>query len=133
FGFPLQSVREFAEVGSICRVPCCPAHIVGQMNLRGDILTLVDVRSALQIPSGDPAHGKVVVLQTEDLAVGVPVDEVLDVLHFRPGDLTGVPSALEASGGQYLQGTAPYDSQLLGILDLQKLFTGANLIVNEEP
>lgn len=133
FGFPLESVREFAEVGEICRVPCCPPHIVGQVNLRGDILTLVDVRPALQIPDPAAQHDRVVVVQTGELSVGIPVDEVLDVLYLRPAEVTGIPAVLGASGGQYLEGTAPYGSQLLGILDLPKLLTGASLIVNEEP
>jgi len=133
FGFPLPAVREFSDLTTVTRVPCCPDHVVGQMNLRGDILTLVDIRSALRIANGRPVDGKVVVVQSGDLVVGIPVDEVLDVLYLRPAEITGVPAVLEAAEGQYLEGTAPYGSQMLGILDLQRLLTGANLVVNEEP
>src|SRR5581483_10681188 len=40
FGLPLPVVREFSDIAAVTRVPCCPPHVVGQMNLRGDILTL---------------------------------------------------------------------------------------------
>jgi purine-binding chemotaxis protein CheW len=133
YGFPLEVVREFAAVGSVTRVPCCPPHIIGQMNLRGDILTLVDVRSALQVQSGAATARETVVVQSGDMLVGINVDQVLDVLHLRPAEIAGIPSVLETAGGHYLEGTAPYGSQLFGILDLPKLLTGANLIVNEEP
>src|SRR5205814_10252811 len=76
FGFPLDVVTEFAAVGSVTRVPCCPPHILGQMNLRGDILTLIDIRSALQVPNGASIAKETVVVQSGDMLVGINVDEV---------------------------------------------------------
>ena len=50
FGVELATVREFTDLQRITPVPCCPSFIVGDMNLRGDILTVVDIRQALQMP-----------------------------------------------------------------------------------
>lgn len=50
FGIDLDIVREFCHVGAVTPVPCCPPHIVGQINLRGELLTLVDVRGLLGLP-----------------------------------------------------------------------------------
>src|SRR6185436_21126644 len=50
FAVDLNLVREFGTIHHVTPVPCCPPHIVGQMNLRGDILTLVDIRGALRMP-----------------------------------------------------------------------------------
>jgi purine-binding chemotaxis protein CheW len=133
-GIDLEVVREFAEVGAASRVPCCPPHVVGQVNLRGDIVTLVDIRGALQMPvAALREDGKLLVVQSGELLVGVPVDEVLDVLYLRPADVTSVPAAVEGMAEQYLQGTAPYEGKLLSILDLPGILAHGNLVVNEEP
>ena len=49
FALGLESVHEFTDVTQITPIPCCPGYIVGNMNLRGEILTLVDVRSFLNL------------------------------------------------------------------------------------
>src|SRR5262249_24445664 len=62
FGFELDGVREFAAVHTVTPVPCCPERIVGQVNLRGDIITLVDLRPMLRVPEEPgPAHFMVLV------------------------------------------------------------------------
>ena len=51
FGMDLSLVREFTKVSSFSPIPCCPEHIIGNMNLRGEILTLVDIRPSLNMES----------------------------------------------------------------------------------
>jgi len=135
FGVELGIVREFAEIHQITPVPCCPSHIIGDMNLRGDILTLVDVRTVLQIPGvgvmGSTA--KAMVVQHDELLVGVLVDEVFDVMYCRASDITTVPAALRAESKEYLKGTAPYRGKMLSMLDVPKLLASEDLVVNEDP
>lgn len=134
FGIPLQGVREFAELRGVTPVPCCPPHILGQMNLRGDLFTLVDLGAVLDLPAaGATPARQVVVLDLEELGVGVPVDEVLDVRYFQPGDLAPVAAAIRPQHAAFIQGTAPYGEGMLSILDLPRIFAQAQLVVNEEP
>ena len=139
FGIDLAIVREFSALRIVTPVPCCPEHVVGQMNLRGDILTLMDIRAALNMPfanvrngtSSDPT-GKVVVVQTNALKVGVLVDDVFDVMNLQPSEIHAVPSAVQSLSEEYLKGTAPCGEKMLSILDLPKILTQGALIVNEE-
>lgn len=134
FGVELDVLQEFSPLRSLTRVPCCPPHIVGLINLRGEIITLVDVRPTLQIQrAGDTPGAQVMVVDTGERRVGVPVDEVLDVIYLGPADVAPVPAALEAVGHQYLKGMAPYGSRMLGILDLRRILAAESLVVNEEP
>jgi purine-binding chemotaxis protein CheW len=133
FGVELQTVREFTELQRITPVPCSPDYIVGDMNLRGDVLTVVDIRQALQMPVVDATPtGKVIVVPLGDALVGVLVDQVLDVFDLDPLALTAVPSAIKSINDTYLKGTTPCYGRMLAILDLQKILTNDALTVNEE-
>jgi len=115
-------------------VPCCPAHVVGQMNLRGDLITLMDIAGALGLPAASGSAGrKVVVMNCAPLGAGVLVDEVLDVLYLRATDVAPAAAAAHAPGQEYLRGTAAHASRLLTLLDLPRVLARNDLIVNEEP
>jgi purine-binding chemotaxis protein CheW len=133
FGVELGALREFAEIHKITPVPCCPAHIVGNMNLRGDILTLVDMRPVLKLLSvGANAAAKAMVVQLDQLRLGVLVDEVFDVMYLSASDITAVPAAVQLEIKEYLKGTAPYAGKMLSILDLTKILASKDLVVDEE-
>ena len=134
FGIALQDIREFAEERNVTPVPCCPEHIVGQMNLRGDLITLLDIAGALGLP---PTRGqsarKVVVANNADLGAGILVDEVMDALTLRDTDILPVLASSHAPGRDYLRGATPYGSQMLTLLDLPALLRQESFIVNERP
>jgi len=133
FGVEVEMVREFTDLQRITPVPCCPDYIVGDMNLRGDILTVVDIRRALQMPVLPAAPTtKVMVVPLGDSLVGVLVDQVFDVFDLDPCALSAVPSAIKAINDTYLKGTISCSGKMLAILDLQNILAAGDLIVNEE-
>jgi purine-binding chemotaxis protein CheW len=133
FGLDLKSVQEVTSIRNLTKIPCCPKHIVGNMNLRGEIVTLVDIRSLLNLPV-NPVHvgSQTVVVQVDDIVAGLPVDDVSDVLYVDPKGIKPVPIALQGSGKAYLQGMVPVFDLTLGILDLRKIMTQGGLEVNDE-
>lgn len=134
FGVDLELVREFTDIRHLTPIPCCPEHIVGNMNLRGNILTLVDIRSLLGLPWSPLAEdGQVIVASLGDLTAGVVVDQVNDIIYLPPGNLGPVPTAIHKTGDKYLDGTAPYGGKMLTILNLGNLLKAGSLVVNEEP
>ncbi|OGP30117.1 MAG: hypothetical protein A2073_07675 [Deltaproteobacteria bacterium GWC2_42_11] len=130
YGIDLKDVREFADINNPATVPCCPSHIFGDMNLRGNILTLVDIRGMLNIPAGAPK--KVVVAGFNELQAGITVDDVMDVVYLKPSDITPIPAAIEEANKRYIKGEAPYEGKMLTIVDLQKILSREDLVVNEE-
>lgn len=125
FGVDLHVVQEFSDLGEVTPIPCSPEHIVGYMNLRGDVLTLVDMRNILKMPAqtGTPLT-RVIVVRHDGLLAGVLVDEVLDLIYLGGADLSPVPASVKALGDGYLKGTAPYGARMLSLLDLPKILTG---------
>ncbi|MDV2990363.1 MAG: hypothetical protein N4J56_000017 [Chroococcidiopsis sp. SAG 2025] len=133
FGLELDIVREFTNIRHMTQIPCCPNHIVGNMNLRGEIVTLVDIRQALNLSLNlDRTTSKAIVIRFNDTIAGIPVDEVFDVMYLRPSDLTPVPIALHSANNEYLRGHAPYLEKMLTVLDLPQLLSKNSLVVDEE-
>ena len=133
FGVELKAVREFTNLQRITPVPCCPSYIVGDMNLRGEILTVVDIRQALQMPVIDAAPtAKVMIVPLGDAMVGVLVEQIFDVFDLDPSILNALPSAIKSINETYLKGTVSCYGKMLAILDLQNILTSGSLTVNEE-
>ena len=140
FGIDLQVVREFTDVRYITPIPCCPPHVVGNMNLRGEILTLIRINQCLNLEptlsEGDrhpEQRRRAVVVQVDKMVVGILVDEVFDVTPINPRNISPMPTAIRATSDEYLQGTVLYEATALTILDIRKLLTQGELVVDEEP
>ncbi|MEB3338471.1 MAG: chemotaxis protein CheW [Leptolyngbyaceae bacterium] len=132
FGLGLEVVREFTSVRTVTPIPCCPSHIIGNMNLRGEIVTLVDVRKALNLPLKPTEKGaKAMVIHIDDLVAAVLVDDVFDVTYLHASEITAVPTAVQSGSEEYLQGTAHFGEKMLGILDLPKILMQGGLMVDE--
>ena len=130
----LKSIREFSKLINFTSVPCCPEHIAGNMNLRGNVLPLVDIRTLLNMQSGKPTEStRVIVADTGDILAGVVVDEIFDVIYLRPTDITPVPSVAGSVVKKFIKGTAPYGNQMMSMLDLEEILSWEGLVVNEEP
>jgi purine-binding chemotaxis protein CheW len=128
FGLDLALVREFSRLRCATPLPCCPPHIVGNMNLRGDILTLVDIRPALGMPMTDTAD-QVVVLRIGAVVMGLPATTIVDVVHLAPSDIKPAPVASGAAGAAYCKGVASVGGHAVALLDLEKMLAARVLQV----
>lgn len=133
FGLNLEVVREFTDVRKVTPIPCCPTHIIGNMNLRGEIVTLIDIRSVLNIPTiGAGTTSKAMVVQIDDVVAGVAIDEVFDVIYLRSSEIEAIPIAVNFAGKEYLRGATSYREKLMAILDLPEMIASGELAVDDE-
>ncbi|HEY9711814.1 MAG TPA: chemotaxis protein CheW, partial [Oculatellaceae cyanobacterium] len=101
--------------------------------LRGEIVTLVDIRKVLNLPTAPVSIGSpAVVVQVNDIVAGLPVDRVLEMASLNSADITPLSGILSDFGEQYIRGTALFQEKILRVLDLPKLFTQGELVVNEQ-
>lgn len=131
YGVGLDVVREFSHLRRVTAIPCCPPHIAGNMNLRGDILTLADIRMLLNIPAAGTA-AEVMVIESGDLHIGVPVDQVLEVIYLLPADIAPLSAAAHEEKNEYCKGMVHYGEGVVSILDMQKILAKGGLEVEEE-
>lgn len=132
FGVDLDIIREFINIRNFTRIPCCPSHIIGNMNLRGEIITLVDIRGTLNLAmSPVKTGGKAVVINVDDVVAGLPIDDVFDVMYLHPQNITAVPIAADFGSNEYMSGIAYYFEKTIAVINLPKLLTKGELVVDE--
>lgn len=132
FGVELSAVQEFCNIVQPSPIPCCPPHILGAMNLRGNLFTLLDLRAALNLSRSRPEQGgKAVIARLGEQAVGIAVDEVHDVVYLRREELHSAPALLHEQHLAEVMGAAPYAGKMLVVLDLPALLAREEWVVNE--
>lgn len=137
WGVDLEFVREFLDIRSLTPIPCCPRHIIGNTNYRGEVLTLIDIRQALGFPFPETLDSlKAIVVETEDGTAGILVDKVYDALFLPESRHEAEENGVKAEmtmllSSRFVQRTALYGTGRIGILNLPKLFLAAELQVDE--
>ena len=132
FGVTLDEVREFSEVRQVSPVPCTPEHILGNMNLRGEVLTLIDIRPVLQMSRSEQiTGGKVIVAVKGEITAGIHVDEVVDVLYATLDEIESPPMAVVPICDDMLRGTISFDGRVVTVIDLGHVLENESIIVNE--
>lgn len=131
FGIELAAVQEFCAVARPTPIPCCPPHIMGTIGLRGNLLTLVDPRAALDLKPAPAGVAKAVVARHGEQQIALAVDEVHDIVYLRPDEIRPPPPLLRERHGPEIRGTAPFAGRTMAVLDLPALLAREGWIVNE--
>lgn len=127
-------VTELERLPKITLVPRVPAWVRGVTNLRGDVLSVIDMRVFLGLDP-TPSHSArmlVVRLLTEEFSTGLIVDGVDRIAAVPPDAITPPESSLEGPLAPYLRGMCVIDEQLVAVLDLDRLLRSSEIRQFEE-
>ncbi|HBW56354.1 MAG TPA: chemotaxis protein CheW [Oscillatoriales bacterium UBA8482] len=133
FGVNLEIIREFTDIHHVTPIPCTPPHIVGNMNLRGEILTLVNIRGLVNLPlQTSQVFSKAMIVKINDIVAGIIVEGIFDVIYLKESEIKTIPTAVHLKQDEYLQGTAFYQDKIMSILNVAKIMTQGELFVDQE-
>ncbi len=133
YGAELDTVLEITEYEDIVPVPCTPRHVLGDINLRGTILTVIDISGILNIQSPSTAGlKKALVAEHGGERCGIAAEDVLDVLYLKKSEFTPFPAGSQVNYEKCMKGTVRYGQRAIVILDIPKILSLENLAVNEE-
>ncbi|MBM4067198.1 MAG: purine-binding chemotaxis protein CheW [Planctomycetes bacterium] len=122
YGIPVEKIKTIVKPLQITNIPGTPPHIMGLMNLHGEILCVVDVKVLLNMGRAIPGeNSRVVVIKTAEGLVGVFCDEVIDIYDIVKKNIETALSTLSAEISSYIQGQVQIDCGLMGILDMEGL------------
>ena len=124
FGVPVMSAQDIIAQTAINVIPLAPAEVAGSLNLRGRIVTAIDMRHRLEMPARDPADPFMcVIVERSGELYALLVDDVGDVLWLSSSSFEPTPVTLSASWRSVCSGLYRLDSQLLLVLDVEKVLT----------
>lgn len=129
FGLNVLKVQEIIRAQEMTRVPLAHPVVRGLINLRGQIVTAIDLRRRLELPDRPEGLQPVnVVVQTDDGAVSLLVDEIGDVLQVDENDFERPPDTLKGTARELIQGAYKLNGRLLLALDTDRTvnLSGAN-------
>ena len=121
FGVDVQAVQEVIRYQEMTCVPLAPPAVSGLINLRGQIVTAIDLRQRLGL-SNRPADRLPmnVVVRSDDGAVSLLVDQIGDVIDVDPGKMEVPPNTLHGPARELIHCAYKLDRQLLLVLDTEK-------------
>ncbi|KZD00064.1 chemotaxis protein CheW [Oceanibaculum pacificum] len=123
FGFPVLDVHDVLGPQRITRIPLAPPEVAGSLNLRGRIVTAVDMRRRLGLPQAEGGVGKgmSVVVECQGELYSLMVDQVGEVLNLTHELLERNPATLDPMWREISNGIYRLDKQLLVLIDVNRL------------
>src|SRR4029077_21201403 len=122
YGVPITSLHEIVRVPEITAVPDAPDYMEGVINLRGKIVSVIDLRKRLgekQVKSG--RRNRILVVDHNGRLSGLIVDSASEVVKIPASDVEPSPTCLHEGGLNCVTGLAKYQGRLIVLLDMTKL------------
>lgn len=123
-------VREVYPLENLTPLPCTPGFVLGIVNVRGEILSVIDIKKFFDLPEkGLTDLNKVIVLQSDNMLFGILADAIVGVRHIPMTDIQPSLPTLTGVREEYLKGVTP---ERLVILDASRLLMDAGIVVREQ-
>ena len=123
FALPLLSVKEVIAYAEVTPIPGAPHYFKGIMDLRGEIVSVMDLAEKLTLPAAQAgAETSIIILDLGEVHAGVIVDNVDSVITLRKGDLSAPPD-MKLNIKNYLGGVTKKDNRLVLLLDVGSALT----------
>lgn len=124
YGVDIMAVREIKGWSEITHLPKQPDYVRGVLNLRGVMVPIIDLRCRFGqgLTEATPMH-IVIIVQVEDMQVGLLADRVLDIVSFEPSQVQPVPRAAQSARIDFLSGLVTIEGGMIAIIDLHNLLS----------
>jgi len=123
-------VREVHPMTELTPLPCTPAFVFGLINVRGQILTVIDMKKLFDLPErGITNLNKVIVVRKDAMELGILADEIIGIRNLPLNELQPPLSTMTGIHAEYLRGVT---GERLIVLDMERFLTDRKLIVQEE-
>lgn len=127
FGIDIMKVKEITEAKQTIRVPECPDFIEGIINLRGDVIPIINLKRKFWVAdtADESTHSRIIVMHLENKMVGFMVDEASQVVSIDDADVDPPPPVTVGRDKVYMEGVGKIADKMIILLDLLK-------VLNEE-
>jgi purine-binding chemotaxis protein CheW len=124
YGINVMQVQEVLRYTEIAPVPGAPDYVLGIINLRGNVVTVIDTRRRFALMDREvDDNTRIVIIEVEGQVVGLLVDGVAEVVYLRESEIEKAPEVGNDESSKYIQGVVTREKELLILVDVNKLLS----------
>ena len=124
YGINVMQVQEVLRYTEIAAVPGAPAYVLGIINLRGNVVTVIDTRHRFGLTTAEVSEQtRIVIIEADSHVVGILVDAVAEVVYLRQSEIETAPNVGNDESAKFIQGVCNKNNELLILVELDKLLT----------
>ena len=133
YGLDIMKVQEIILIGEITKIPQAPDYVRGLINLRGNVIPIIDLRTRFGFSPSEKAEAqRIIVLNVGEGTLGIVVDEVDQVLRVKDEDIEPPPTSVSGIDHDFIAGLVKLENKLVIVLDIEHLFTRDELKTIEQ-
>ena len=122
YGINVMQVQEVLRYTEIAPVPGAPAYVLGIINLRGNVVTVIDTRQRFGLYNADITdNSRIVIIEADRQVVGILVDSVAEVVYLRQSEIETAPNVGNDESAKFIQGVCNKNGELLILVELDKM------------
>lgn len=122
YGINVMQVQEVLRYSDIAPVPGAPPYVLGIINLRGNVVTVIDTCQRFGLPPIEITDNtRIVIIETSHQVIGILVDAVAEVVYLRRSEIETTPNVGNEESAKFIQGVSHREEELLILVDLNKL------------
>ncbi|MDY0250606.1 MAG: chemotaxis protein CheW [Pseudomonas sp.] len=124
YGVNVMQVQEVLRYTEIAPVPGAPSYVLGIINLRGNVVTVIDTRQRFGLaPAEVGDNTRVVIIEVDKQVIGILVDSVAEVVYLRQSEIETAPNVGNTDAAKFIQGVCNKNGELLILVELEKMMS----------
>ena len=122
YGINVMQVQEVLRYSEIAPVPGAPTYVLGIINLRGNVVTVIDTRQRFGLNPADITDNTRII-EAEKQVIGILVDSVAEVVYLKASEIDEAPNVGNDDSARFIQGVSNREGELLILVDLNQLLS----------
>ena len=124
YGINVMQVQEVLREAEVAPVPGAPHYVIGIINLRGNVVSVIDARIRFGLPAIESTDlTRIIVIEVQQHIIGILVDSVAEVIDIKLSEIDTAPNVGTDETSRYIDGVVSRDDQLFILLDINKLLS----------
>ncbi|MCL1479171.1 chemotaxis protein CheW [Marinobacter sp. M3C] len=124
YGINVMQIQEVLRYSEIAPVPGSPDYVLGIINLRGNVVTVIDTRRRFGLNDADITDtSRIVVMESADQVMGILVDSVAEVVYLKSSEIETAPNVGSEESARFIQGVCNKNGELIILVEFDKMLT----------
>ncbi len=124
YGLNVMQIQEVLRYTEIAPVPGAPDYVLGIINLRGNVVTVIDTRRRFGLPDAEVTDStRIVVLEADHQVIGILVDSVAEVIYIRQSEIETAPNVANEESARFIQGVCNRNGELVILVEFEKMLS----------